>query len=164
MTSGTVPDIVPRALTETGQVAPDFALCDQHGQLVRLDDFAGRANVLVVFYPFAFSGICTKELSEISDHLHAFQSRVVQVLAISCDPMFTLRAWAEQQRFDFPLLSDFWPHGQTAQAYGVFDADNGMAARGSFLVDTAGVVRWSVVNPPGRPRDLQSYLEAVAML
>ena len=164
MTRGTATDIAAGARTATGQVAPGFALCDQHGQRVRLDDFAGRAHVLVVFYPFAFSGICTKELSQIAGKLDALESRGVQVLAVSCDPMFTLRAWAEQQRFEFPLLSDFWPHGQTAQAYGVFDADNGMAARGSFLVDTAGVVRWSVVNPPGRPRDLRSYLEAVSRL
>ena len=147
-----------------GDVAPDFTLRDQHGADVGLSSFRGEQAVLVVFYPFAFSGICTGELCEIRDDISAFQNDAVQVLAVSCDPVHSLRAWSEDQGFDFPLLSDFWPHGAVASAYGVFDADRGMAVRGSFLVDADGVVRWSVVNGPGQARDLSAYREALAAL
>jgi peroxiredoxin (alkyl hydroperoxide reductase subunit C) len=148
----------------TGAPAPDFELKDQHGQLVRLSDFRGSSNVLVVFYPFAFSGVCTGELCELRDDLSAFEDAEVQVVAVSCDPMYALRAWAEQEKYDFPLLSDFWPHGATARAYGVFDDALGRAERGSFLVDREGVLRWSVLNPPGQARDLAAYREAVRRL
>jgi mycoredoxin-dependent peroxiredoxin len=78
--------------------------------------------------------------------------------------MHTLRAWAEDQRYTFPLLSDFWPHGAVARAYGVFNEDAGFATRGSFLVDASGVLRWSVVNGPGQARDIGAYREALAAL
>jgi peroxiredoxin len=147
-----------------GDIAPEFTLRDQHGADVSLSSFRGQQAVLVVFYPFAFSGICTGELCEIRDDIGAFQNDGVQVLAVSCDPVYALRAWADDQGFDFPLLSDFWPHGAVASAYGVFDAERGMAVRGSFLVDVDGTVRWSVVNGPGQARDLTEYREALAAL
>ncbi|MFP5335765.1 MAG: peroxiredoxin [Actinomycetes bacterium] len=147
-----------------GEQAPEIALRDQHGQTVRLSDFRGIGSVLLVFYPFAFSGICTSELGEIRDDLASFEADGVQVVGVSCDPVAALRAWAEREGYDFPLLSDFWPHGEVSRAYGVFDAAHGMAVRGSFLVDTEGLLRWSVVNGPGRPRDLHAYREAVAAL
>jgi len=149
---------------EAGSSAPDFELTDQHGQKVKLSDFRGRSNVALVFYPFAFSGICTGELCEIRDNLELFTAGDVQVLAISCDPMFSLRAYADKEGYDFPLLSDFWPHGAVAQAYGVFDEARGRADRGTFLIDREGVVRWSVVNAPGQARPLSAYREAVAAL
>jgi peroxiredoxin (alkyl hydroperoxide reductase subunit C) len=149
---------------EAGSSAPDFALSDQHGQKVKLSDFRGRSNVALVFYPFAFSGICTGELCEIRDNLEVFTAGDVQVLAISCDPMFSLRAYADKEGYDFPLLSDFWPHGAVAQAYGVFDEARGRADRGTFLIDREGVVRWSVLNAPGQARPLAAYREAVAAL
>lgn len=149
---------------EVGNSAPDFALKDQHGQIVRLSDFAGKKNVAVVFFPFAFSGICTGELCEIRDNMSIFEEDDVQVIGISCDPMHTLRAFAETEGYAFPMLSDFWPHGAVAQAYGVFKADAGMAIRGTFLVDKSGVLRWSVVNAPGEARPLAAYREALASL
>ena len=147
-----------------GDIAPEFTLRDQHGAEVALSSFRGEQAVLVVFYPFAFSGICTGELCEIRDDLAAFQNDAVQVLAVSCDPVYSLRAWADNQGFTFPLLSDFWPHGAVASAYGVFDPERGMAVRASFLVDVDGVVRWSVVNGPGQARDLTAYREALTAL
>src|SRR6476659_9371133 len=102
-----------------GESAPDFHLKDQHGQVVSLQDFHGSKNVVLVFYPFAFSGICTGELCEIRDNIAALQNEHVQVLAVSVDHMFTQRAWAESQGYEFPVLSDYWPHGQVARAYGV---------------------------------------------
>jgi len=149
---------------EVGRAAPDFALKDQHGQLVRLSDLRGERNVVLVFYPFAFSGICTGELCELRDNLTAFEEADVQVIGISCDPMHTQRAFAEAQKYQFPLLSDFWPHGEVAQQYGVFREATGFATRGTFLIDTEGVLRWSVLNEPGQARPLGAYREAIAAL
>jgi mycoredoxin-dependent peroxiredoxin len=149
---------------EIGQEAPDFALKDEHGQLVRLSDFRGEKNVAIVFYPFAFSGTCTGELCQIRDNLEIFEADNVQVLAVSCDAVFTLRTWAEAEKFAFPLLSDFWPHGAVAQEYDVFNETTGTAVRGSFLVDNTGVLRWSVVNGMGEARPLAGYREALAAL
>lgn len=147
---------------QIGDVAPDFELRSQHGEPIRLSDFRGSKSVVVVFYPFAFSGICTSELCEIRDDLGRFQNDSVQVLAVSCDSVQTLRAYAERDGYDFPLLSDFWPHGAVASAYGVFNDRVGVATRGSFLIDTQGVVRWSVVNGIGEARDLAGYHAALA--
>ena len=147
-----------------GSVAPDFTLPDQHGAPTTLSSLRGERAALVVFYPFAFSGICTGELTGLRDDLDAFQNDAVQLLAVSCDPVYSLRAWADEQKFGFPLLSDFWPHGAVASSYGVFDAGAGRADRGTFLVDQAGVVRWSVVTEPGQARDLDAYRAAIAAL
>ncbi len=147
-----------------GDTAPDFTLKNQNGEDVSLSSFRGEKNVILVFYPFAFSGICTGELCEIRDNLGGFVSDAVQVLAISCDPMFSLRAWADKEAYFFPLLSDFWPHGAVAQAYGVFNERAGMSIRGTFLIDTEGVVRWTLVNGPGEVRDFAAYHRALAEL
>ncbi len=149
---------------EVGQEAADFALKDEHGQLIRLSDFRGEKNVAVVFYPFAFSRTCTGELCELRDNLSIFEADNVQVLAVSCDPVFALRAWSENEKYSFPLLSDFWPHGGVAQEYGVFNQTTGSAVRASFLIDTDGLVRWSVVNGMGEARPLAAYQEAIAAL
>src|SRR5918999_1827330 len=138
---------------EVGTEAPDFTLKDQNNQEVTLSSFRGERNVLVVFYPFAFSGICTGELCAIRDDLGSFQNEDVQVLAVSVDHVFALKAWSDAQGYQFPLLSDFWPHGEVAKTYGVFDHDRGMAVRGTFLVDTAGIVRFTEVNAPRERRD-----------
>lgn len=147
-----------------GQAAPDFTLKDQYGKAVSLSDYKGVKNVVVVFYPFAFSSICTGELCEIRDDLGAFESDQVQVLALSCDHMFTQRAWSDAQGFFFPVLSDFWPHGATAQAFGVFDQSGGFSTRGTFLIDSAGVVRWTMVNGPSEKRDFAGYRAALQEL
>ena len=149
---------------QIGAPAPDFALRDQHGSTVRLADFTGDRAVALVFYPFAFSGICTGELCELRDNLGIFADANVQLVGVSCDPMHAQRAWAEAEKYEFPLLSDFWPHGDVARSYGVFNENTGFAIRGTFLVDTAGVLRWSLVNGPGEARPLAAYREAVAAL
>ena len=149
---------------EVGTEAPDFTCKDQNNQRVTLSSFRGDRSVLVVFYPFAFSGICTGELSAVRDDLASFQNDDVQVLAISVDHPFALKAWSEAQGYEFPLLSDFWPHGEVAKAYGVFDADRGMSVRGTFLVDQAGIVRFAEVNGPGEARDQDAWKKALAAL
>lgn len=151
------------AAPQVGRPAPAFSLPDTHGTPVTLAGLAG-GPVALVFVPFAFSATCTGELCELRDNLAAFQQAGVHLAAISCDPMFSLRAWAEQEGYSFDLLSDFWPHGAAARAYGVFDEGAGIALRGSFLVDADGILRWSVVNPRGQARPLSGYLEALAAL
>jgi peroxiredoxin len=147
-----------------GATAPDFTLKDQNGQDVTLSEFRGRKHVVLVFYPFAFSGICTGEFCEIRDNLGAFVSDDVQVLAISCDHMFSQRAWADKEGYFFPLLSDHWPHGAVAESFGVLDERAGAALRGTFLVDRDGVVRWSLVNGIGEGRDFAGYHAALQQL
>ncbi len=145
-----------------GQPAPDFLLKDQHGQSVNLSSYAGRADVVVVFYPYAFSSVCSAELSAIRDRLDDLVDDETAVLGISCDPMFALRAYADRDGLRFPLLSDFWPHGEVSRAYGVFDEVLGCARRSSFVVDRAGLVRWAVHNPMGEARDIDAYRAALA--
>lgn len=153
--------MTPAVPVQVGDLAPDFALRDQHGQTVRLSELRGRP-VVIVFYPWAFTGVCTGELSALRDDFAAFEAAGVTVLAISCDSRFALRVFAEREGLPFPLLSDFWPHGAAARAYGVFDEQAGCALRGTFVVDPDGVVRWSVVNAIPDARRLEDYKRAVA--
>lgn len=146
---------------EVGAQAPDFTLKDQNGKDVQLSSFRGKQNVLVVFYPFAFSGICTTELCQVRDDLPRFQNDKAQVLALSVDSPFTLKAFAAKEGYDFPLLADFWPHGAVAQRYGVFNDQVGMAIRGTFLVDKEGVVRFAEANGPGDARDQSAWQKAL---
>lgn len=150
-----------------GDVAPDFELNDQHGKAVKLSDFRGKAPVVLMFYPFAFSSICTGELCEIrDDHLGdgGVGDSDAVVLSVSTDPMYALRAFADAEGFKHSLLSDFWPHGEVAKKYGVFLDDLGFATRGTFVIDKDGVVRWAVVNGPGDPRPVADYQAALAAL
>ncbi|MFF4617880.1 peroxiredoxin [Nonomuraea jabiensis] len=142
---------------EVGVLAPDFELQDQHGTPVSLSQFRGT-KVVLVFYPLAFSGICHGELSALRDQ----PLDGAQLLTVSVDSMFTHRAWADREGYTFPLLSDFWPHGQVARAYGVFDEAKGFALRGTFIIDGEGVIRWSVVNPASAARDIADYTKALA--
>ncbi|WP_285242768.1 peroxiredoxin [Pseudarthrobacter sp. fls2-241-R2A-127] len=146
-----------------GALAPDFELANQYGEPVRLASFRGQ-NVALVFYPFAFSGICTGELCEIRDNLATFEDSNAVVLAVSVDSKFSLRAYAAQEGYGFDLLADFWPHGAVANAYGVFDAGSGMAKRATFIIDAGGKIRYSVVNPRGQARDFGAYRAALADL
>jgi peroxiredoxin len=147
-----------------GDVAPDFTLRDQNGVEVSLSELTAAKNVVIVFYPFAFSGICTGELDEIRDHLERFVSDDLQVVCISCDPVFGLRAWADIQGYFFPLLSDYWPHGAVTRAYGVLNERTGAPVRGTFLVGRDGLVRWTLVNGPGDRRDFSELPTEVAAL
>ncbi len=147
---------------QVGDQAPDFTLNDQNNQERTLSGFRGDRNVLVVFYPLAFSGICTGELDQLRDDLAEFTD--VQVLAVSVDSVYALKAWSNQQGYDFPLLADFWPHGKVAQDYGVFNDKAGIANRGTFLVDADGVIRFAEMNGPGEPRDQTVWKQALAAL
>jgi peroxiredoxin len=145
-----------------GAPAPPLSLTDQHGQTITLSDYRGAKGVLVVFYPFAFSRVCGSELRALHEAIDDFQNDRLQLLAVSCDALYSLRAYADDEGFEFPLLADHWPHGAAARAYGVFDAERGCAVRGTFLIDPQGVVRWSVVNGLGDARSLDDYRAAIA--
>ena len=124
---------------DIGATAPDFTLPDHTGANVTLSSFRGQP-VVVSFYPFAFSGLCTDEICEVRDDESMFADAGVQVLAITCDPMYTLAAWAAERNYPFPMLSDFWPHGEVSRAFGVFDEAVGCTNRVSFVLDAAGVI------------------------
>ena len=142
---------------ENDTQAPDFELVDQFGQTVRLSDYQGKSAVALVFFPLAFSGTCTGELCELRDNLELFNADGVELIGISVDSKFTLRAWAEQQDYRFTLLSDFWPHGDTAKQYGVFLEDKGFANRATFLIDASGIIRESFITAPGEARTIEAY-------
>ncbi len=149
---------------EIGKEAPDFTLKNQFGEEVKLSDFRGKKNVVLVFFPMAFTGICTGELCEIRDNRPAFVTDDVQVLGISCDTSATQKVFAEQENLDYPLLSDFWPHGEVSKMYGSFFPDRGFSLRGTFIIDKQGILRWSVVNSPGDARNTDEYKKALAEL
>lgn len=149
---------------DIGSAAPDFKLKNQHGEDISLSSFKGNKNVVVLFYPFAFSGICTGELCGLRDDLSNFQNENVELLAISCDPLYSQKAFAEKEGYKFSLLTDFWPHGEVAKKYGVFNEERGCAIRGTFIIDKNGALRWSVLNSLGDARNLVDYKEALAKL
>ncbi len=147
-----------------GDKAPDFTLRDQHGQEITLSSYARGKAALIVFYPFALSGVCTGELTGLRDRLGEFETDHSTLIALSCDPMYTQRAVADRDGIFFPLLSDFWPHGVTAKAYGVFDEISGGPKRSSYAIDRDGIVGWSVHNATGESRDLGAHAKALADL
>lgn len=147
-----------------GDRAPDFTLRDQHGQEVSLSSVLAERAALIVFYPFAFTGVCTGELHALQDDRSDFDNDAVALLVVSTDSMYAQRVFAEREDFEFRILSDFWPHGAVASAYGVLDERSGAALRGTFLVGRDGVIRWSVVNAIPDARDPDDYRKAIADL
>ena len=141
-----------------GGPAPDFTLRDQFGQDVTLSSYRGQKAVVLVFYPYAFSGVCTGEMAGIRDRLVDFMTFDTEVLAISCDPLFALRAFADADGLNFPLLSDFWPHGEVCRAFDVFDEEAGCPRRSSYVVDKEGILRWAVHHATPVGRDLEEHL------
>ena len=148
-----------------GDTAPEFTLKDQNGNDVSLAAFRGDKAVALVFYPFTFTGVCEGELCRLRDDFSEFEQAGVQVLAISCDSRHAQRVWAEQQGYNFPVLSDFWPHGATARAYGVFNEDLGCAIRATFVIGTDGVIVDEFrTDSLGEARAATRYTEALAKL
>lgn len=150
-------------MINAGREAPDFTLKDQNGRPVTLSALRGR-NVLLVFFPLAFTGICQGELDEIKDNLPRYVNDDTATLTISVGPPPTHKVWATQSGFTFPVLSDFWPHGAVAQAYGVFNDDTGFANRGTFVVDRTGVIRFAEMKGPGEARNQALWTDALAAL
>ncbi|HMK63605.1 MAG TPA: peroxiredoxin [Acidimicrobiales bacterium] len=152
------------ALT-VGELAPDFDLPSSTGENVKLSELRTKHNVVLVFYPFTFTGVCRGELCELRDDIASFQAADVQVLACSCDSVHSQRRWAEEEGFTFPVLSDFWPHGAVSKAYGVFNEQLGCANRSTFVIDTRGTVVATFASADLRtPREKSEYEKALAQL
>ena len=147
-----------------GDIAPAFSLKNQFGETVTLSDYLDKSAVALVFFPLAFSGICTGELCELRDNITAFIEDDVQVIGISVDSHFAQRAFAEHEGYEFPMLADFWPHGEVARAYGVFLEEAGIANRATFLIGKDGRVASTIVTEPGVARDLSADRDALASL
>ena len=137
---------------------------DQHGGPVSLAGLRGKKNVVLVFFPLAFSGVCSGEMCAMRDTFPVADRDDVEVLAVSVDSTYALRAWSDAEGYNFPMLSDFWPHGEVARSYGVFDEEDGYADRGTFIIDKQGVVRWKVVAPVLQARDTADYQKVLAEL
>jgi peroxiredoxin len=146
---------------ENDTQAPDFDLANQYGEHVRLSDFRGVRPVALVFFPLAFSRVCTGELCELRDNVRLFDDHDVELLGISVDSKATLRAWSEQEGYRFQLLADFWPHGAVAKEYGVFLEEKGYANRATFVIDARGIIRASFITAPGEPRSIEDYRSAL---
>jgi len=149
---------------EVGAVAPDFTLKDYNNEQFALSERLAEKAILLVFYPLAFSSTCTGELCALRDDPASFASDAVQAVAVSVDSPYSLKVFADRESYEFPILSDFWPHGRIAQLYGVFNETAGFANRGTFLIDQSGIVRFAEMNEPGRGRDPQRWRDAVAAL
>ena len=151
-------------MVDVGDEAPDFELPDQDRSPVRLSSYRGSKNVVLVFYPLSFTGTCQGEMCAIRDSIAEFSGDDVQTLAVSVDSTAVHKRWADEQGYTFPLLADFWPHGEVAKTYGVLQEDFGLALRGTFIIDKQGVVAYKVVNEIPDARDLDAYREVLARL
>jgi len=147
-----------------GDQAPDFELVNQFGETVKLSDFRGKKPVVLVFYPLSFSGICSGELCEIRDNFAKFDNSDVELLAISVDSKFVQKQFAEHEGYKFSVLSDFWPHGAVAKAYGVFLEEAGIANRATFVINKDGELVSKFVTAPGQARSMDEYDRALASL
>ncbi len=147
-----------------GSLAPDFTLHDHTRAKFVLSQTLQDKAVLLVFYPFAFSGVCTGELTGFRDHLGEVETEVSTLVAVSCDPAFSLRAFADRDALFFPLLSDFWPHGAVASDYDVFDPALGAARRSSYLIKRDGTIAWAMHHEIGEARDLGAHAAAIRAL
>jgi peroxiredoxin len=146
-----------------GQPAPDFTLPSTAGKDVTLSSFRGQSNVLVAFFPLAFTGTCTAELCAFSEDYSRFQQAGTVVLPLSVDNVASLKAFKEKERMTVDLLSDFFR--KTARDYGVLIEEKGFAKRSYFLVDKAGVLRWSHVEAEnGHRRQDAELLEQIRKL
>ena len=150
-------------MLDVGTAAPDFTLRDQNNRPVTLSALRAK-NVLLVFFPLAFTGVCEGELGEIRDNLPRYENDDTATLTVSVGPPPTHKIWSGQSGFTFPVLSDFWPHGAVAQSYGVFNADAGYPNRGTFVIDRSGIIRFAEMMEPGQARDQSVWVKALAAL
>ena len=147
-----------------GDPAPDFSLINQFGETVTLSEFKGKKNVVIVFYPLSFSGICTGELCELRDNFAQFERADVELLAISVDSKFVQKKFAETENYKFSVLADFWPHGAVAKSYGVFLEESGISNRATFVINKDGNLVAKFITAPGQARSLDEYNRALDTL
>lgn len=143
-----------------GERAPDFCVPDQFGSTLHLAEVLHRSAVMLVFLPFAFSPICGDEVGALEDlrQSPANESAPVEIIALSVDSKYTLAAWSADRGVGLSLGSDFWPHGDVARSYGVFDAEHGVAERGVFVISRTGTIVTSRQAPRSQTRDFSADL------
>jgi len=147
-----------------GSAAPDFELVAHDRTTVSRHDLAGRKS-LVVFIPFPFTRTCEAEMCAIRDQRAQLNGLDANVVAVTCDTVAVNRRWAEENDFSFPVLSDFWPHGEVSRAYQTFNEALGVADRSTFVLDADGIVRSIVTSADfGTAREFDAYLEALAAI
>ncbi|MDX1622150.1 MAG: peroxiredoxin [Nitriliruptorales bacterium] len=146
---------------EVGDEAPDFELLDQTGQPVRLSDYRGKKAVVLAFYPWSFTRTCESEMCGIRDDIESFRNDSVETLAVSVDSAAVHRAWAKQEGFEFPILADFWPHGEVAKQYGAFNEDLGISERHTFIIDRDGQVIYTDSAAIPEARDQERWKDAL---
>ena len=132
---------------KAGDEAPDFTLAATDGAKYTLSQFRGQKNVVLAFFPFAFSGTCSAQMPSYQAELERFNGYDTQVLGISMDALYSLKHWAGELGLTYPLLSDFYPQGKVADLYGVRHAA-GMAERALIVVDKQGKIAWIHVHRP----------------
>jgi peroxiredoxin len=146
---------------QIGSPAPDFSLPDTEGTVVTLEQQRG-SKTLLVFIPFPWTGICDGEACTLRDHFADLNALDANVVMISCYPRPALAKWSAENGFRFPVLSDFWPHGEVTRRYGAFNEETGSARRNTFVLDGDGVVREIVATDSlGTPREYDAYVEAL---
>jgi peroxiredoxin len=156
------------AIVNVGDEAPEFQGRDTEGQLVKLSDFRGQKNVLLVFYPYAFTRTCTSEFCQLRDENPDLSGmKDTEIIGISTDTVASLRVWKEQENYVNRFVSDFWPHGAISRAYGAFDERLGAPVRNTFLIDKDGIVRYAEHNgleTLAVARDQQGWRQAIEAL
>lgn len=152
------------ATLKVGDMAPDFTVPDQNGNQVTLSSFRGKKNVVLVFHPLAFTSVCTVQMPGYSKERQSFEGLDAQVLGISVDSAPAHKAWAEQiGGIDYPLLADFWPHGEVAKKYGIL-RDEGYSERATFVIDKKGIIRHIEVHEIGKVPDRAKLLDILKSL
>lgn len=146
----------------TGERAPEFDLEEAYGRpRLRLRDFRGRRNVLLVFHPYAWTAVCRDEALDLQANLESFHNAETEVIFVSCDTSAARQAWKQELGATYAFASDFWQHGATARAYGVFNDETGAPLRGTFLIDKDGIVIWTLVKEGRRTEMVPGSLEAL---
>jgi peroxiredoxin len=132
-------------VVKTGDKAPEFDLEVTYRERVKLSDFRGRSNVLLVFHPFAFTAVCEEEARDLQENLESFRNAQTEIVFVSCDASAARQAWRRELGAEYTFASDFWSHGDVSKAYSVFNESTGAPHRGTFLIDKEGTVIWSLV-------------------
>ncbi|MEE8457546.1 MAG: redoxin domain-containing protein [Acidimicrobiia bacterium] len=147
-----------------GTAAPDFSLFDQNKSEVSLDDIRGH-NALIVFIPFPFTGHCDNEGCQLRDGLAELGGLEAKVIVITTHAIPTNARWASENGFEFPVLADYWPHGDVVRSYEAFNDVTGSANRVTYVLDTGGIIRDVIsTDSLGTPREYELYGQALAAI
>jgi peroxiredoxin len=147
-----------------GQTAPEFTLKDQSQKEIKLSDYAGKRNVVLIFYPLDFSPTCTTEHACFVNDLKQFEALDAQVLGLSVDSAWAHKAFAEKMRITYPLLADFQPRGEVGDKYGVYHADKGITGRAIAIINKAGKIAWFKNYDFGVVPDMKEVGQALAAI